>query len=303
MVTEAPLVWSALKGIVCVYKPAEISVKRLRTSLIHKICQGLNDLKVRPPIDYVSIEGELTKKLIVTVKPSLADHPLVVGPRYQEQDLPVSWSNYLGWNTSGVLIFGVRSGTKEAKFIRENRSTRAYRIQGVLGQTTDNCFKSGKVVERSTWKHVKRQNMERLLSAMQASHQKKMFELCGVDLQSQTAYDLAVQGLIRPANTKIPVIYGIKCVEFQGPEFTLEIQCINEYETYLTHLIHEIGVKLHSTAHCTGIQCIRHSRFTLEHALLMKHWSIENILDNIKMCSEILQESGGYFLQHSVKLV
>lgn len=75
-----------------------------------------------------------------------------------------------------MVVFGIRSGTKQAKFIRENRPTRAYRIKGVLGQATDNCFKTGKVVMRSTWRHVKQEHMDRFLSAMQASHQKKMFE-------------------------------------------------------------------------------------------------------------------------------
>lgn len=73
-------------------------------------------------------------------------------------------------------MFGVRSGTKQAKFMRENKPARAYRVKGVLGQVTDNCFKTGKVVHKSTWKHVRREHMERFLSAMQASHQRKMFE-------------------------------------------------------------------------------------------------------------------------------
>lgn len=128
IIPEAPVVWGALKGLVCVYKPAEVSVKKLRAILINKVCQGkhtihifwkrfhvlnvnkmsmnyldMNTLEVRPPIAHVAIEGSTSKQLSVSVKPSLADHPLVVGPRYQEQDLPVSWSNYLGFNTSGVL--------------------------------------------------------------------------------------------------------------------------------------------------------------------------------------------------------
>lgn len=128
IIPEAPVVWGALKGLVCVYKPAEVSVKKLRTILINKVCQGkhkhtyileaiscinvnkmsmnyldMNTLEVRPPIAHVAIEGSSSRQLTVSVKPSLADHPLVVGPRYQEQDLPVSWSNYLGFNTSGVL--------------------------------------------------------------------------------------------------------------------------------------------------------------------------------------------------------
>ncbi|XP_030756555.1 mitochondrial mRNA pseudouridine synthase Trub2 [Sitophilus oryzae] len=303
MVTEAPLIWNNLRGIVCIFKPAEYSVKRLRSALIHKLCQDMNKLEVRPPIDYVAIEGNPSNKLSVSIKPNLADHPLVVGPRYQEQDFVISWSNFLGWNTSGVLLFGLKSGTKQAKYIRENKSARAYRVKGILGQATDNCYRTGKVIEKSTWKHVKRGHMEKFLSAMQASHQKKMFELCGVDMQSETAYELAVKGLLRPANSKIPVIYGIKCVEFQPPNFTLEIHCINEYETYLMHLVHEIGTKLHSTAHCTALQCIRHGGFTLQHALLMKHWDLANILDNIAICDQILRDTNSNIPQQNATLV
>lgn len=63
----------------------------------------MNQLETRPPSKYVSIEGNPSKNLSVVVKPNYADHTLVVGPRYQEQDLQVSWSNYLGYYTSGVL--------------------------------------------------------------------------------------------------------------------------------------------------------------------------------------------------------
>lgn len=48
-----------------------------------------------------------------------------------------------------------------------------------------------------------------------------IYRLCGVDIQSQAAYELAVQGLIRPANSNIPMIYTIKCTDFSPPEFTL----------------------------------------------------------------------------------
>nr|AEE62206.1 unknown [Dendroctonus ponderosae] len=303
LLPKAPPIWGALNGLICVYKPAEMSVRKLRNILISKISKEMNELEVRPPAGYVAIEGKPTEKLTVSVRPNFADHPLVVGPRYQERDLAVSWSNHLGYYTSGVLLFGIKSGTREAKFIRENLPTRAYRVKGVLGLMTDNCFRTGKIMMKSTWKHVRRHNVDGFLSAMQASHQRKMFELCGVDMESQAAYDLAKQGLIRPANAKIPIIYGIKCVEFEGPHFTLEIQCVNEYEDYMTHIINEIGLKLRSVAHCTDIQCIRHSRFTLKDALLIKHWTLAGILDNMKTCSDVIKESGDLVHQKSATLV
>lgn len=72
---------------------------------------------------------------------------------------------------------------------------------------------------------------------MQASHQKKMFELCGVDMQSNTAYEIAKRGLIRPKDNHLPVLYGIKCVQFDRPKFVVEIHAVNEHVVYLGQLI------------------------------------------------------------------
>lgn len=60
-----------------------------------------------------------------------------------------------------------------------------------------------------------------------------MFRLCGLDMQSQAAYELAIQGLMRPADNQIPMIYTIKCVDFTSPEFTLG-KCYNFY--YITQI-------------------------------------------------------------------
>lgn len=81
-----------------------------------------------------------------------------------------------------AAVFGVSSGTKLAKNLRENKSVRTYRVKGKLGEATDNCYKDGKVVERSTFLHVKQANMNKLLSSMQAAHQKKMFEYVFVEI-------------------------------------------------------------------------------------------------------------------------
>lgn len=63
----------------------------------------LNEMECRPPIEHVQIKGNPLEPLRVVVEPSLADNPLVVGPRYQIDDFVCSWSNYLGVHTSGVL--------------------------------------------------------------------------------------------------------------------------------------------------------------------------------------------------------
>lgn len=75
-----------------------------------------------------------------------------------------------------ISVLGLRAGTSVAKYIRENKSTRAYRIKGVFGLATDNFYKDGAVIEKTTYKYVKQIHLDKLLSHLQAMHQKKMFE-------------------------------------------------------------------------------------------------------------------------------
>lgn len=68
----------------------------------------------------------------------------------------------------------------------------------------------------------------------------------------------------------------------------LEIHACNESENYLGILIHEIGIDLKSFAYCSQIRCIRQSYFTLDDALVKRHWNVEAMLGNLKRCKEII---------------
>lgn len=130
--------------------------------------------------------------------------------------------------------------------------------------------------------------MNSYLSSLQTSHQKKMYELSGVDPQSQDAYELAKMGPLRPIVRNVPLIYSMRCIEFNRPYFTIEIHACNESEAYLGILVHEIAVNLKSVANCIQIRCIRESYFTLEDALVKRHWNVEAIMGNLKRCKDII---------------
>lgn len=49
----------------------------------------------------------------------------------------------------------------------------------------------------------------------------QLFRYSGVDIYSQEAYDLASKGVVRPSGKSEPIIYGMKCTEFDLPNFTL----------------------------------------------------------------------------------
>lgn len=291
VVKDAKIAWKALNGVFAVYKPPMVTYLNTRDTLIYRLCKDLNSMHVRPPIKHVCIEGDTTKPMKVIRHASYADHPLVVGPRYQLQDIKLNCANYLSKDMSGLMICGINDGTKWIHKLKASKSPTSYRIKGLLGQATDTYFITGKIVEKSTYKYIKRNAIDKICASMQAAHQQKMFEACGVHIQSQAAYELAVQGLVRPANTNIPMIYNIKCIDFKSPEFTLEIVCINENDMYLKTLVHDLGIQLHSVATCTQIQCFRYALFNLNLALLKKHWELENICNNIDQCNTIINQN------------
>ncbi|XP_053697034.1 pseudouridylate synthase TRUB2, mitochondrial [Sabethes cyaneus] len=289
-VENAPVVWRFLNGVINVYKPACLTVQQVRQTIIGNLCRDLNQMKVRPPLQRIAIESVANSKYIVRQTEDLSDNVLVAGPRYQPEDVKVRMSANHGRLTSGVLVIGINKGISMAQRIQENRPLRVYRITGFLGKATESHFERSRVIAKATVKHIGSDKIGRLLAAMQASHQKKMFELCGIDIQSQAAYDMAVKGTIRPADNTQPMIYGIKLVEFRRPFFTIEIHAINETEAYIGILIHEIGLGLKSVAHCVGIRCIRHGHFDLEHSLLRNNWNLQSILASMAHTNQLIKQ-------------
>ncbi|XP_066595153.1 pseudouridylate synthase TRUB2, mitochondrial [Prorops nasuta] len=289
--SNAQIVWNVLNGIFVIYKPKSVHYLQVKDTILKKLCEDLNKMNVRPPGKYISIEGATNKQMDVVVRPSYADHPLVVGPRYQEADFRLLNINRIESNTSGVLVLGLNDGIKKGIQIKQARHPSIYRIKGVLGQATTNYLKTGKIIEKSTYKHVTRGSIDRLCAAMHTSHQQNMFKLCGLDIQSQAAYELAVEGPLRPANTEVPLLYAIQCIEFKSPEFSLEVVCINENENYLASLIHNIGIELRATATCSQIQCTKFGLFDLNLAMLKKHWNLQNIYNNMQQTEEIIKRN------------
>ena len=136
----------------------------------------LNGLERYPRFKNVQIVGATNGEMEVVVKDSYADHPLVTGPQYIYDDIKLEGANFMTTESSGVLIFGVNHGTKFLQDLRGARLTKFYKLKGVLGQARVGNFSTGKIVEKSTWRRIKREQIDRVCSMLQGTHQRKMFE-------------------------------------------------------------------------------------------------------------------------------
>ncbi|XP_044159725.1 mitochondrial mRNA pseudouridine synthase TRUB2 [Bufo gargarizans] len=295
MALSASSAYRMLHGIFAVYKPPGMRWKSVRDTIEMKLLQELNSLEQPAPrqqilflphIQESSSGVELTK--VVTSVPSLADHKLVKGPFYTY--LKVGVGHNLDTRSSGVFVLGIGNGNKLLTAIYKKHYTKAYTVSGVFGKATDDFSDVGKVIEKTTYKHITRDRLERVLAMVQGANQKALLTHSHVDLKSQEAYEMAVQGVLRPMVKSPPLVLGVRCVEFSSPNFTLEIQCMHETQQYLRKLIHEIGLELRSSAACTKVRRTRDGPFTLDCALTHRHWDLNSITNAIEECRPIATE-------------
>ncbi|CAL8143679.1 unnamed protein product [Orchesella dallaii] len=309
-ISEARTAFRLLNGIFCLYKPYGWERLRIIKEFRHKICEDLNQMRQIPRQEIVQIRrmddsekmsrialqnekvlsrfDDGRKHIEVVQGLSYQDHPLVTGARFEPKDLTVFPANKINTNVTGVHLFGINKGRRDAERIFHSRWLRTYLVSGKFGIATSTGFHTGRVVEKATYHTIHRAMFERLLASTQSAHQRLSYLATGVPLESERAYELASQGLVRPAEKSAPVIYSIKCVDFKLPDFTLEIKAINEDSGYIQKLVHELGLKLHSVATCTKLQITNVGPFGINDALLFKHWNVENVINNLNNSKQVL---------------
>ena len=141
-----------------------------------------------------------------------SSHPLVLGNTYDDQDVEFQLVNPISDFTSGLLLVTVNDLTTN-ELLHEAMMPKKYLLDLILGKATDNSFSHGKVVERSSYAHLKNrpQILDKTIAQTCNAHQRDAFKQAGVNLQSQEAYEMAVKGLVKPLKeqTGCAIIYGI----------------------------------------------------------------------------------------------
>lgn len=185
------------------------------------------------------------------------------------------------------LVLGINKGVSFAYHLRQGAPIQTFHVTGKFGKATETNFQGDRITSRGAYKHVTKGKLQALVSSMQATYQKQMYDMSGLDIQSQDAYELACKGLIRPGDIKKTVIYGLRNIEYTGRTFTIEVQSMNASEERLANLIIEIALELRTVACCSKIRCTRYGYFSFENSLLRGHWNLQNVLRSMHECQMI----------------
>ncbi len=289
-VTAASEAWSLLKGLVCVHKPAGVPPDRCVKQVRRILLSDLNDLSTEEKTEN---QDQMSK---IQQEGGLIDyssHPLVLGSLFEDEDLITNKVNSPSEHQSGLLLFTVNDGD-HCDVIKDFRLLRQYRIEAEFGKATDTSFHWGKVIEKSTYDHVKGrpQVLEHFLATIRSCHQRDAFKQAGVRLTSQEAYEMAVKGLVRPHENfeSGSLIYGLDLVKFKPPNWAVNVTCVNETAEFLAELIAEIGLKMKTNAVVNSLQLIRYGPIHTEHSLLLKHVSLQSVFDNMTLMRRLTKD-------------
>ncbi|XP_039576016.1 mitochondrial mRNA pseudouridine synthase TRUB2 [Passer montanus] len=268
------------------HKPAGGAWGRVREAVETRLLRELNAAPERAPRQRVrflpSPAAEGAVELVAASVPVLAEHPLVRGPRFRK--LKIGAGHRLDVKASGVFVLGIGHGNKLLTDLYNCHLTKVYTVGGLFGKATDDFSDTGNLVEKTTFDHITREKLERILAVIQGTNQKALLMYSNIDMKTQEAYELAVKGLIRPMGKSPPIITAIRCLQFALPEFQLEIHCLHETQQYLRKMVHEIGLELKSSAVCTQVRRVRDGVFTVDDALPRTQWNLQSIQEAIRNC-------------------
>uniref|UniRef100_A0A915KSN9 Pseudouridine synthase II N-terminal domain-containing protein n=1 Tax=Romanomermis culicivorax TaxID=13658 RepID=A0A915KSN9_ROMCU len=266
---NASQAFKLLNGIFCIHKPKGVAMDKIVAMLKRYIIKDLNNLESRP-VKYckkpVFIEEENSGDLIEIGRVTAIDyaqHPLVLGPFFKEYDIEIQPIQKLEYNSSGICLMAINDGCDSIEAVHKSRPLKVYRAECKLGRSTLNYWDTGKITEKTTY-------------------------VCGAPIQSQEAYEIASRGLARPKEDSSTIIYKAECLQLEKSHFTLEIHAVNEIDEHLCGFIDDLGVRLRSSACVSSLNRLRHGVFDSDHSLLMKHWTLSNIIRNIVWCAKLL---------------
>ncbi|WKY10406.1 hypothetical protein Q1695_002619 [Nippostrongylus brasiliensis] len=289
--------WKALNGLLCVYKPVDMSITGLKKQIVKRICADGNEVVGFPQLPTVKIPivepHEKTGALLVVGEREIQDytlHPLVCGEEFRPEDIRLEEIHYMESTSSGVCVFALNEECDKIPEIQARSWVNNYRLEGIFGRETNEHKIKGRVTLKVDCDHVTRYRLEKLIARVQTEYRKIAFEAAEVDLQSEEAFEIARKGLPRAQLAGAQIIYSCDVKHFNLPYFAVQVRCVGETDVFLRCFIHELGVSLGTTASCVRLQRSSFGPFHASHALLEKQLSLQNVIRNIELCRRILKK-------------
>ena len=161
---------------------------------------------------------------------------------------------------TGVLPICVGSATRFADTVL--LGTKSYRITMTLGSSTNTYDSEGDTTAEADWSAVSQDHVVESLNYFRGKFGQVPPMFSALHHNGKRLYELARKGIeverpARPVETM-----SLELVEFNAPEVILDVECGHGF--YARTLVHDIGEKLGTYAHMTGLVRTHAGAFNLE---------------------------------------
>ena len=172
---------------------------------------------------------------------------------------------------TGVLPICIGPATRFADTVL--LGTKSYRITIELGRSTDTYDLSGQTTAEADWTGVSRDQVVGVLENFRGEFDQVPPMYSAIHHNGKRLYELARQG-IEDERTARPVeVLNLQLVDFSAPQIVLDLECSHGF--YARTLAHDIGEKLETHAHLTGLVRTHAGVFRIEDAVTLEQVTAE----------------------------
>lgn len=190
------------------------------------------------------------------------------------QKIKVGHTGTLDPLATGLVIICTGKATK--KIMQFQDLDKAYEAKIRFGATTPSFDLETKVDETFPWDHLTDELIADALVSLTGAQEQLPPLYSAKSVDGKRAYNLAREGKtikLKPHNI---TVHRIELISFTPPDVTLHIECSKG--TYIRSLARDLGIKLSSGAHLTGLRRTRIGPYSVADAI-----SIENFIEKLEL--------------------
>ncbi|TFH26770.1 MAG: tRNA pseudouridine(55) synthase TruB [Bacteroidia bacterium] len=175
---------------------------------------------------------------------------------------------------TGLVIICTGKATK--KIMQFQDMDKAYTAEVRLGATTPSFDVETDVDKNYPWEHISQEQIEKALLEFKGEQEQMPPLFSAKSVDGKRAYVMARKGKTVELKTQLINISHLELLSLSLPDLTLQVECSKG--TYIRSLARDLGEKLNSGAHLTGLRRTRIGPYELDQAI-----SLENFEKNLKL--------------------
>jgi tRNA pseudouridine55 synthase len=167
---------------------------------------------------------------------------------------------------TGVLIVCLNQATKITRFLSD--LDKEYMVRLKLGERTDTCDLTGKLLEKRDYLSLKEGDIHRILINFIGQIKQIPPMYSAIKIKGQPLYKLARMGMEIRRPERIINIHEIDLIGFNPPYLDLKVSCSKG--TYIRTLCDDIGKALDVGAHMISLERTKVGNFRIENSESME---------------------------------